>query len=172
MLVAGRSRELAHRGTFMTLSDAPAKPVVVGVDGSPASREALHWAVRQAQLTKCPVRAVIAWRWPIEYGNVPPAIEVDLRVDSAETLSAMVDEVLEEFPDIELEQVVREGRSAEVLLEESAAASMLVVGSRGHGAFTGMLLGSVSAHCVAHANCPVAVVRNSAAASGAESGAE
>jgi nucleotide-binding universal stress UspA family protein len=147
----------------MTVSHAAAKPVVVGVDGSPGSREALHWGVRQAQLTKCPVRAVIAWRWPIEYGNVPPAIEVDLRVDSAETLSAMVDEVLQEFPDVHLEQVVREGRSAAVLLEEAAGASLLVVGNRGHGAFTGMLLGSVSVHCVANADCPVTVVRNSGA---------
>jgi nucleotide-binding universal stress UspA family protein len=76
-------------------------------------------------------------------------------------LSMMVVQALEEFPTAHLTQVVREGRPAEVLLDESEGASTLVVGSRGRGAFAGMLLGSVSAHCIAHAGCPVVVVRDS-----------
>jgi nucleotide-binding universal stress UspA family protein len=136
-------------------------PVVVGVDGSPASRKALHWGLRQAQLSGSPLRAIIAWHWPVEYGSVPPAIEAELCADSAEALSTMAAQALEDFPTAHLEQVVRQGQPAEVLLDESSRASMLVVGSRGLGAFAGMLLGSVSAHCVTHAGCPVAVVRDS-----------
>jgi nucleotide-binding universal stress UspA family protein len=132
--------------------------VVVGVDGSASSRVALHWGLRQAQLSGSPVRAVIAWRWPVDYGSIPPAIEVELRSDSAEMLSAMVDQALEKLPDAGCEQVVRRGRPAEVLLDESARAALLVVGSRGRGAFAGMLLGSVSSHCITHAGCPVVVV--------------
>ena len=56
--------------------------------------------------------------------------------------------------------MVAEGAAAPVLLEAAADADLLVVGSRGHGGFTGLLLGSVSQQCVSHAGCPVVVVRN------------
>lgn len=149
------------------ISRSSGKPVVVGVDGSAAGREALHWAVRQARVSELPLRAVIVWQWPPGYGRMPPAIGAQLRRDSAEVLSTMLsqvlDQVTEQLPDARCEQVVREGRPAEVLLEESAGAALLVVGSRGRDAFVGMLLGSVSAHCISHADCPVVVVRETSA---------
>jgi nucleotide-binding universal stress UspA family protein len=61
---------------------------------------------------------------------------------------------------LEIDQVVAHGHAAGVLIERSREADLLVVGTRGHGGFTGMLLGSVSAHCVHHAHCPVVVVRS------------
>ena len=62
-------------------------------------------------------------------------------------------------PRVDVRTVVEEGNPVQVLIEQSASADLLVVGSRGHGGFAGMLLGSVSHHLVAHSKCPVVVVR-------------
>jgi nucleotide-binding universal stress UspA family protein len=62
-------------------------------------------------------------------------------------------------PEVTIVSLVVEGHAAAVLVERSEGADLLVVGTRGHGRFTGMLLGSVSEHCVIHARCPVLVVR-------------
>ena len=75
-----------------------------------------------------------------------------------ETLAGMVRRLREEHPEVELEPVLRKGRPASVLIEESKAADLLVVGSRGHGGFVGLLLGSVSQECAEHAHCPVLIV--------------
>jgi nucleotide-binding universal stress UspA family protein len=143
----------------MSAHEVSAAPIVVGLDGSTASKEALHWAARQAQLTGSSVRAVISWRWPDMYGYAAPPSDLDLEAEAREVLAKSVAEVLGDFPDVAVEQQVRQGHPSEHLLEESKKASLLVVGSRGHGAFAGMLLGSVSEHCVSHAACPVVVVR-------------
>ncbi|HTZ07910.1 MAG TPA: universal stress protein, partial [Acidimicrobiales bacterium] len=71
-----------------------------------------------------------------------------------------VRQVLGENPEVPVRLVVREGHPAPVLIDEAGGADLLVVGSRGHGAFMGMVLGSVSEHCVSHAPCPVVVVRH------------
>jgi nucleotide-binding universal stress UspA family protein len=72
----------------------------------------------------------------------------------------MVANLGDDAPSAGVQDVVQEGHPVEVLLDQAKDAALLVVGSRGHGAFTGMLLGSVSEHCVSHANCPVVVVRD------------
>jgi len=138
--------------------------IVVGVDGSPAAQAALRWAIRHAQLTGDSVEAVIAWQFPVigaSYGWAGVAVTegMDLRAIAEKTLAQAVDEAAGPDPAIAVEQRVVEGYPPSVLVEESANADLLVVGSRGHGTFTEALLGSVSQHCSHHARCPVVIVR-------------
>jgi nucleotide-binding universal stress UspA family protein len=136
--------------------------IVVGVDGSEESKNALRWAARQSALTGAPLLAVTTWFMPTyAYGAaVPVPADFDFETDSRSSLADTILEVLGEHPDVEVSTAVLEGHPAPVLIKASSDASLLVVGSRGHGAFTGMLLGSVSEHCVSHATCPVVVVRH------------
>lgn len=134
--------------------------IVVGVDGSASSREALRWAAGQAELTGGSLRVVMAWFWPVVSGYAPPPPEMDLARDAEVVVDGLVADVLGDSPGAPVEKRVVEGAPAAVLVEASSEAALLVVGSRGHGAFAGMLLGSVSAHCVSHARCPVVVVRD------------
>jgi nucleotide-binding universal stress UspA family protein len=132
--------------------------IVVGVDGSPSSVEALRWALGQASLTGDAVEAVCAWSQKYSYGGFPIAAMEDWE-KGAETA---LDNVLSSFPADQVERVGRRvvrGHPVTVLLECAADARLLVVGSRGHGGFTGMLLGSVSQHVASHAGCPVVIVR-------------
>ena len=137
--------------------------IVVGVDGSDASKDALRWAARQAKVTGASLRAVMTWQVPVGTYAAPMALPggYDFGPEAERTLDESIREVLGEHPGVEVSAVVIEGHPAPKLLEAAADATLLVVGSRGHGAFTGMLLGSVSEHCVAHAPCPVVVVRHS-----------
>lgn len=140
-----------------------ARPVVVvGVDGSDASKDALRWAAKQAQLTSGEVHAVIAWQWPFTYGYYTGYSDADFAAQSRETLEEAVTESLGELPPVPVTFSVVEGHPAPVLIEASRSADLLVVGSRGRGAFTAMLLGSVSENCVHHASCPVVVIRHPA----------
>jgi nucleotide-binding universal stress UspA family protein len=136
--------------------------IVVGVDGSEASKDALAWAARQARITGGRLEAVMAWHIPgFAYGpGMLAPTSYDFAPAAKTTLEETVDKVLGEGPDVAVRRVVVEGPPALRLLEAAAGADLLVVGSRGHGAFAGMLLGSVSEHCVAHASCPVVVVRH------------
>ena len=137
--------------------------IVVGVDGSPASLAALEWAVRQASLTGSVVEAVTAWQFPATYGGYP----VDAGTDWQANAQAIQETAVKEALGDEASALVRrvaEGHSVRVLLDAAAGAELLVVGSRGHGGFTGMLLGSVSEHVVAHAPCAVVVVKSPATA--------
>lgn len=135
------------------------KTVVVGVDTSEPSRGALRWAARQAKLTGSELRVVISWEIPSMAYWAPLPEGLDLEKDAASALHQCVLDVLGQDPDVRVTEVVREGHPAPALLAESADADLLVVGSRGHGEFAGMLIGSVSEHCVTHASCPVVVVR-------------
>jgi nucleotide-binding universal stress UspA family protein len=138
-------------------------PIVVGIDGSPCGQEALQWAARQARLTSAPLRAVSSWRWPDIYGYTTLPSDVDWEKAAGEVLTKSVAGMRDGFPDVHVDLRLKEGHPAEVLIDEARDASLLVVGSRGHGAFAGMLLGSVSQHCVSHAPCPVVVVRTATA---------
>lgn len=128
--------------------------VVVGVDGSPSSREALRWATRYAELTGAELLAVIAWHLPEIYAYTGRDYEEDAR----RQLETLLMEVLGPEPVVRVTPRVVEGRAAGVLIEESKHAAVLVIGTRGRGGFEGMLLGSVSRHCVEHAACAVVVV--------------
>ena len=138
-------------------------PVVVGVDGSDSSKEALVWAAHWAKLTGTTLTAVTAWNFPTMYGWGGPAplpADFDPEALARGSLEESVSQALGEHPDIVVTTEVAEGHPAPLLVERSKAASLVVVGSRGHGAFTGMLLGSVSEFVITHAHCPVVVVRD------------
>jgi nucleotide-binding universal stress UspA family protein len=147
-----------------TGSDGGRPLVVVGVDGSDESVAALGWAVRYAAVTGGTVRAVLVWHYPAAAGVVPAVPAPAEVTDEVEqqfraSLTAAVEKVSAQSPAVPIEPVLRYGHPAQVLAEESKHADLLVVGRRGHGAFVGMLLGSVSQHCVATAACPVVVVQ-------------
>jgi nucleotide-binding universal stress UspA family protein len=137
--------------------------IVVGVDGSASSKAALAWAIRQAELTGATVEAVIAWHSPVMvggYGRAPvTATEPDFEAVSGYELGVAIAETVDPASEVKVTATVREGGAARVLLDASHGADLLVVGSRGHGGFTGALLGSVSQHCVHHATCPVVIIR-------------
>ncbi|UUN25627.1 universal stress protein [Streptomyces sp. FIT100] len=141
----------------MVTEDQPL--VVVGVDGSEVSIEALRWAARHAELTGAVLRVVTAWRLPPSYGDLPDYADMDFAAAARETLDSAITAVLGPTPRLSVEARVEEGHPAPVLLAAAHHADLLVVGSRGHGAFVGMLLGSTAQHCVHHAPCPVLVVR-------------
>ncbi|RPE31888.1 universal stress protein [Kitasatospora cineracea] len=142
----------------MSEADEP-RPIVVGVDGSASSERALRWAARQAQLTGEPLRVVLAWQLPPGYGMPVDFSDTDFEGQARQALESSVAEALGEHPGVDVVRRVIQGHPAPVLIEEARDAGLLVVGSHGRGAFTGMLLGSVSGHCVHHAPCPVLVVR-------------
>jgi len=140
--------------------------IVVGVDGSEASRAALRWALEEARLRGAKLRAVYAWIAPQIGGRgyIPPEL-LDpelLRRTAQERLDALVSDVAGDSSGAELEAVVGQGTAAKVLLDAACDAELLVVGSRGHGGFAGLLLGSVSQHCAHHSSCPVVIVRGRA----------
>ena len=136
--------------------------IVVGVDGSVSSKAALAWAVRQAQLTGAVVEAVTAWEFPSAYGYAVPVLGVDFEELATKTVKDAIAEVVAGADAGPIRYKVVEGNAARVLIDESAGADLLVVGSRGHGGFVEALLGSTGQHAVHHARSPVVVVRDSA----------
>ena len=150
--------ELTSSQSGTDMAQIPAR-IVVGLDGSPSSLDALTWAVRQAGFTGAELEAVIAWESPILYGVYPMSDDVDWREIAQQTIDAALREALGEDR-AKVCATVIEGHPAKVLLDAAVGAELLVVGNRGHGGFAQMLLGSVSAHVVTHATCPVLVVRH------------
>jgi nucleotide-binding universal stress UspA family protein len=138
--------------------------VVVGVDGSAESVAALRWAARYAAATGARVRALLAWHYPSAAGEAPVGV-APIRAETDEQMHKTLDDAIakaytgQEAPGVE--KSTSYGHPAQALIEASREADLLVVGSHGHGAFTGMLVGSVSIHCVTGAHCPVVVIRGS-----------
>jgi nucleotide-binding universal stress UspA family protein len=134
--------------------------VVVGVDGSTESEAALRWAGGYAAGIGARLRAVMAWHYHSTVGpttgRTPKPVTDEVSAEMTETLTTTIAKA---DLGVSVEPTLGYGHPAEVLVGESAQADLLVVGNRGHGAFTGMLVGSVSMHCVTHAHCPVVVVR-------------
>ena len=144
--------------------------IVVGIDGSPASRAALEWGLAEARLRGGRVIAVHAWSYiplaaigdpgmiPMPSGDLPGQLELEQKAAESELDAALA----EAFPDgvpAEVEKRLVEGDPAESLVTEAEDADLVVVGSRGRGGLTSALLGSVSGHVVHHAGCPVVVVK-------------
>jgi nucleotide-binding universal stress UspA family protein len=129
---------------------------IVGVDGSPSSIAALGYARDLALKLDAHVRAVAVWHYPMSYTPMPTTYSP--KDDAIQMLSEVTSTVFGSDPPEWYEQVVDEGTPTHVLLKESAAADLLIVGSRGHGGFAGLLLGSVSAQVAEHADCPVLVM--------------
>ncbi|MFI5960358.1 universal stress protein [Cryptosporangium sp. NPDC051539] len=133
--------------------------IVVGVDGSKASKTALGWALRQARLTGAVVDAVIAWHPVVMFGYAPPPGDFDVEGTAGTVLGETLGEVLAGETVVTVRRHVVEGAASQVLVEQARDAQLLVVGNRGHAGFAEALLGSVGQYCVHHANCPVVVVR-------------
>jgi nucleotide-binding universal stress UspA family protein len=138
------------------------KRIVVGVDGSEHADRALTWAIEEAKLRDARVEVVTAWHLPpMMYGAAglmtPPVADGGLE-ESAKAVAGSAAERVREAG-LTVDTAVRLGQAANVLVEEAADADLLVVGSRGHGGFAGLLLGSVSGQCSHHAPCPVVIVR-------------
>lgn len=133
-----------------------ARRIVVGIDGSESSKAALAWALRQAKLTGAVVEAVIVWKLPATFGLIPLP-----HLGSLGANRKILDESIAETGNpAEMRSRIIVGHPAKVLVEASAGAELLVLGSRGHGGLMGTLLGSVSVYCVRHAHCPVMVMRS------------
>ena len=141
------------------------KRIVVGVDGSDRSRAALLWAYNEAAHHAAAITVVSTWHPPAlpmtpPYGSAPPEGYVNQpQRDALDMLEKFVAELDARTPAVDVRTVVEQGNPSKVLIERSKEADLLVLGSRGHGGFAGMLLGSVSQHLVAHAECPVVIVR-------------
>lgn len=131
-------------------------PVVVGIDASETARAALSWGAEYAKKFELPLEAVIAWDMGPYYGYPVTDLDHEAEKRAQTALADTVRDVLGE--DAAPQQRVLRGQAAPILLEAAKSAALLVVGTRGHGAFSGMLLGSVSQHCVQHATCPVVVI--------------
>ncbi|WP_098891394.1 universal stress protein [Streptomyces sp. or3] len=137
--------------------------IIVGVDGSDSSIKALHWAVRQAELTGATVEAVNSWEYPAtSWASMMPGMPEDFDPQALATVS--LTEALEEALGAEgaaaVSKVVVIGNPAQALLDRAKGADLLVVGARGHTGLKATLLGSVSLHVTQHAPCPVTVVRD------------
>jgi nucleotide-binding universal stress UspA family protein len=148
----------------MSTEGGSAPRVVVGVDGSAESVGALKWAAGYAAATGATVTAVLSWHYPAPVGSAPvgvapKAVSDEVRAHMQEVLDKALAEVFGTSAPDNVQTKLDYGHPAAVLVEESRQADLLVVGHRGHGAFTGMLVGSVSMHCVTNAACPVVVVR-------------
>ncbi len=147
----------------MAAADGPAdRRIVVGVDGSEHSRQALRWATSLAGQIGATVVAVMAWEFPTTVGwsagtYVPDSWNPE--TDAEQALATVLNEVVGSARPAGIQAVVREGNAAKALLEQSKGTTMLVVGGRGrHGGLTSRLLGSTSADCAEQATCPVLVV--------------
>ena len=143
--------------------------IVVGVDQSAGAKAALRFALEEARLRQATLRAVHAWQFgylgatglegwlPAAGGDLR-----DFRRGAEDALEQTLKEVGADTEGLTIERRVEQGPAAAVLVEESQGADLLVVGSRGHGGFAQLLLGSVSQQCAQHALCPVAIVRGGA----------
>jgi nucleotide-binding universal stress UspA family protein len=140
--------------------------IVVGVDHSERAKAALRFALDEAKLRQTRLRLVHAWQLSYVAASFIPRAYLDaggeideLRAAAQESAETTLRDIAPSSPKVDVELHAVEGAAAEVLVDESRDAELLVVGSRGLGGFSGLLLGSVSQQCAHHAACPVVIVR-------------
>jgi len=142
--------------------------ILVGVDGSAPAQRALEFAAQEAELRAARLRVVSAWEIPpaVYGGGFAPALDqdaLDAFREHAETIvREAIDTVERLHPTLQVEGTTPEGQPAQALLHEATEATLIVVGNRGRGGFSSLLLGSVSQQVVHHAPCPVIVVPHEA----------
>jgi nucleotide-binding universal stress UspA family protein len=167
MLVHRRRRTYKEIYMSDNTTTSSSARVVVGIDGSEQSQMALRWADFVARAMSCDLDVTIAWQlYPgIGFGAGMASMPQDWDPASyaEDAARRTVEEVFGTDQPPTLRVTVKEGSAAQVLLEASKGARMLVVGSRGHGGFAGLLLGAVSAASAEHAKCPVLVVHGDTA---------
>ncbi len=139
--------------------------IVVGIDGSAESKRALRWAVAEAKLRGAALRVVHVWTFPYTAAGpgLDPTLDAQMIDDVRRSAERLVERELAELGDeaagIDIERAVVDGAPAPTLIAAAEGSDLLVVGSRGHGGFSGLLLGSVSQQCSHHAPCPLVIVR-------------
>jgi nucleotide-binding universal stress UspA family protein len=147
-----------HGVRYQTDSTERSGRIVVGLDGSPSSIAALAGGIRLASALNAHLEIIATWAYPAEFQAIPTPDAWSPEEDAIEILGAASRHAfpagLPEWAVLRPEQ----GRPAAALIEASAGAEMLIVGSRGRSALKGLLLGSVSTECAEHASCPVLVV--------------
>ena len=153
-------------GAAVDPAETQAGPVLLGVDGSRTSEAAVEFAFDEADRRGAPLRAVLVWDDVAFRGlaRLDSMIELEDQEEHA-VLAEQLAGWREKYPDVPVEPVVRRGRAAEALLRHDPATpapQLVVVGSRGRGGFTGLLLGSTSHALVGHSQWPVVVVRGTA----------
>lgn len=139
--------------------DAREHVIVCGVDGSPAGRRALDWAIDEARRRNCRLRVVSVWWWDgLQSGSVTTSpLEARQRAEAVlDRVTAEALAVIDDPP--ELERLPLEGRPSERLCFAALDAELLVLGSHGHGAIHNTLVGSTSQHVIRHATCPVVIL--------------
>ncbi|MFC7752669.1 universal stress protein [Tsukamurella soli] len=139
-------------------------PVVLGVDGNEDGETAIAWAFDEACRRGATLTAVHVWTaYPTGAAHVyAVAAGVDTRAEEEEHRELLAERLAgwqEKYPDVAVRRVIAAGKATDVLLEHTADAQLVVVGSRGHGEMTGILFGSVSRALIHHAPCPVLVAR-------------
>ena len=137
--------------------------ILVGVDGSSSAQRALEWALTEAKLRKAKLRVIGAWEVPVSMyteGAVFLLPAPEFEKGTTDMLTTAVDEAVAKLGagDVVIEPLTINGRPSQILLDQAKDAEMIVVGNRGRGGFTSLLLGSVSSQVVHHASCPVVVV--------------
>jgi len=131
--------------------------VVVGIDGSPSSIEALHWAERYCAKSGAHLQLITAWTWPVINGMPAHIQNKSLQDEATRVVEKAAAEVT--LPADQFTAEIREGSPVDVLVDASKSASLVVLGSRGHGTLSQLLLGSVGSLCVHYASSPVVIVR-------------
>lgn len=139
--------------------------IVVGIDGSDASKNALRWAVEDARARGAEVVALHAYEAPVPALDAGPATPIDLpglvaaaHDEAQQSVAQVVAEVIGTVVSVDVAPIAVEDEPAKALVDASRDADLLVVGSHGHG-LSGLFLGSVSLECAQHAACPVVIVR-------------
>jgi nucleotide-binding universal stress UspA family protein len=146
--------------------------ITVGVDGSAPSIDALLWARAMGDSLGAEIDAVTCWQYPASYGASGFTADWNPAADAAALLESALQSAYGDTRPQGLRTSVVDGYPANVLVEASVDAEMLVVGSRGHGGFVGLLIGATSSHCAEHASCAVLVVHDAPSAPSAASAAD
>lgn len=144
-------------------------PIVVGYDASKGAHAAFEWALDEGGRTGAPVSLIYAFEWPAAGGPIHLAesswVNDGARQDAQQMMAAAVARAGETHPAVPVTGTVIGGAATVVLMDQSRQACLVVLGSRGHGGFTGLMIGSTSLTVSAHAHCPVVVVREAEPAS-------
>jgi nucleotide-binding universal stress UspA family protein len=140
--------------------------IVVGVDGSDASKLALRWAIEEARVHGASVMALHAWEVPPPVPEVaamptidPVALFPEFQNAAEKLVTDIVEEVAGDDTSVTVEPVAAEASPANALIDAAGEADLVVVGSRGLGGFRALVLGSVSHQVAQHAPCPVVIHR-------------
>jgi nucleotide-binding universal stress UspA family protein len=135
--------------------------VVVGTDGSEASYEAVRWAAQEAKAHGAELEIIHTWSLPVmadPIGMVPLQLPVEDFIKQADAVRDYAVKLAKEVGASQVTGRVERGMAAEHLIKASKSADQVVVGTRGHGGFVGLLLGSVAQQVATHAECPVVIV--------------